>query len=489
MTLRWRGVRDAWYRKPMAKEAANVFEKVVALAKRRGFVYPGSEIYGGLAGFYDWGPLGVELKFNIKQAWWQDVVRRRDDVVGLSAAIIMNPRAWEASGHVSGFADILVECKKCNKRFRIEDYEEVKARASKIPGLSDKSYELGIEIKGDVVCKNCGAKGTLTNFRKFNTMFKTFVGSIEDASAIAYLRPETAGGIFVNFKNVLATNRLKIPFGIAQIGKAFRNEINPRDFVFRTREFEQMELEYFVKPGEDEEKFKEWVKERFVWYKSIGLKNVRLREQEKGERAHYSKATTDIEYEFPFGWQEIEGVANRGNFDLQAHTKGSGADLTYFDEEAKERYLPYVIEPSAGVERIALALLCEAYTEEPASAEASDGQEKSRVVMKFHPKIAPVKAAVFPLLANKPDLVEKARGIYEELRENPPAGGAVAWDDRGNIGKRYLSQDEIGTPYCITVDFESLEDDAVTVRDRDSMRQVRIKVKDLATYLRENLKS
>lgn len=426
------------------KKEEGTLEKVVALAKRRGFVYPGSEIYGGFAGFYDWGPLGVELKFNIKQAWWEDVVRRRDDVVGLSAAIIMNPKAWEASGHVGGFADAMVECKKCHHRFRADQVEKK--------------------------CPDCD--GALGDARQFNLMFRTNVGAAEGSESVAYLRPETAGGIFLNFKNVLTSNRVKLPFGIAQIGKAFRNEINPRDFVFRTREFEQMELEYFVKPGEDEKKFDEWVNERFAWYKSIGLKDVRKREQEKEERAHYSKATTDIEYEFPFGWQEIEGVANRGDFDLSAHAKTSKQDLTYFDEEAKERYLPFVIEPSAGVERIALAVLCEAYTE--------DGD---RVVMKFHPRVAPVKAAVFPLLANKPDLVKKARGIYEELRSKLN----VAWDDRGNIGKRYLSQDEAGTPYCITVDFDSLEDDAVTVRDRDTAKQERVKIKELSEYLEKRL--
>lgn len=428
------------------KKKADLLEKVVALAKRRGFVYPGSEIYGGLAGFYDWGHLGNELLFNVEQAWWKAMVGHHDNVVGIRAATIMNPRAWEASGHVGGFSDAMVECKKCHHRFRADQARDE--------------------------CPDCG--NDIGAARQFNLMFKTHVGAAEGSESAAYLRPETAGGIFLNFKNVVATNRLKIPFGIAQIGLAWRNEINPRDFVFRTREFKQMELEYFVKPGEDEKKFEEWVKERFVWYQSIGLKGVRKRAQEKEERAHYSKATTDIEYEFPFGWQEIEGIANRGDFDLAAHAKASKQDLTYFDEEAKERYLPYVIEPSAGVERIAMALLCEAYTE-----------EKERVVMKFHPRVAPVKAAVFPLLANKPDLVKKARGIYEELREE----WNVAWDDRGNIGKRYLSQDEIGTPWCITVDFDSLEDDAVTVRDRDTAKQERVKTKELMGRLREYLAS
>lgn len=313
-------------------------------------------------------------------------------------------------------------------------------------------------------------------------MFKTFVGAAEDAASVAYLRPETAGGIFVNFRNVLDTNRLKVPFGIAQMGKVFRNEINPRDFVFRTREFNQMELEYFVKPGEDGKYFDEWVECRFAWYESIGLKNVRKREQGKEERAHYSKATVDVEYEFPFGWQEIEGIANRGDFDLTQHAKFSGKDLTYFDETTKERYLPYVIEPSAGVERIALALLCDAYTEEQIAK--GKGQSEKRIVLKFHPKIAPVKVAVFPLLANKSDLVKLARKIYDELKREY----AVAWDDRGNIGKRYYSQDEIGTPYCITVDFESLEKNDVTVRDRDTMEQERVKIKELNEYIKKHLR-
>lgn len=423
----------------------NLLEKIVSLAKRRGFVYPGSEIYGGLAGFYDWGPLGTELTRNIKQAWWNDVVRRRDDVVGLSAAIIMNPKVWEASGHVAGFTDAMAECQRCHHRFRADQIEKV--------------------------CPDCG--GELSAMRQFNLMFETRVGANEGSESVAYLRPETAGGIFVNFKNVLASTRVKLPFGIAQIGKAFRNEINPRDFVFRTREFEQMELEYFVRPGEDELAFDRWVEERFAWYQSIGLTRVRKRAQGEKERAHYSKATTDIEYEFPFGWQEIEGIANRGDFDLAAHARASKQDLTYFDEETKEHYLPYVVEPSAGVERIAMALMCEAYAE-----------EGERVVMKFHPRIAPIKAAIFPLLANKPELVEKARDIYLSLREE----FAIAWDDRGNIGKRYYSQDEIGTPYCVTVDFESLEKNDVTVRDRDTAKQERVSIGELKGYLGEKLR-
>ena len=450
-------------------------EKIVAFAKRRGFVYPGSEIYGGIAGFYDFGHLGNELKFNIKQSWWRDVVRLRDDVVGLGSATVLNPKAWEASGHVGGFSDVLVECKKCHERYKadakydglkidIESFEENKEGGSHniVWGISGK-------------CLRCGSVATFDTFTRptrFNLMFKTFIGSAEDSASVAYLRPETAGGIFTNFKNYIDTMRLKIPFGIAQIGRAFRNEINPKDFIFRTREFEQMEVEYFVRPKDADKAFRDWVKARLNWYKNIGLKNVKPREQSPEERAHYSKATVDIEYKFPFGMQEIEGIANRGDFDLKAHEKGSGADLKYFDEEAKGRYLPYVIEPSAGVERIMLALLCEAYTE-----------EKDRVVLKLRPQLAPYKAAVFPLLANKPQLVKVARGIYEDLRKD----FVVAWDDRGNIGKRYYSQDEIGTPYCITVDFDSLDNKDVTVRDRDSMKQVRVKIKELGVYLKDKL--
>lgn len=428
------------------KDVNDIFDKIASLAKRRGFIYPGSEIYGGLAGFYDFGPLGVELKYNIKQEWWRTNVRERDDVVGLSAALIMNPRAWEASGHVSGFSDLLIECPSCHKRFKKEEIEK-------------KCPECGVDLS--VLIHEAP--------RKFNLMFKTSVGSVEDSTTVAYLRPETAGGIFVNFKNVADTTRVKIPFGIAQIGRAFRNEINPRDFIFRTREFEQMELEYFVRPKEAKKAFKEWVASRMKWYKMLGL-TVREHEQSKEERAHYSQETTDIEYEFPFGWQEIEGVANRGDFDLQAHIKASGKDLSYFDEEAKERFVPHVIEPSAGVERILLAVLCSAYKE-----------EEDRVVLKLHPRLAPYKVAVFPLLANKPELVKCAEKIYRDLKKE----WMVAWDDRGNIGKRYRAQDEAGTPYCVTVDFESLEEKGVTVRDRDSMKQERIAINDLKSYFME----
>ncbi len=431
-------------------------EKVVSLCKRRGFIFPGSEIYGGIGGFYDFGPLGAELKFNIKQAWWKDIVQMRDDVVGLNAAIIMNPKIWEASGHVTGFSDPMVECKKCHQRFR----------ADFIPAGS------GDFMNDSFFDCDKGGKHEFTEAKQFNLMFKTFVGPVEDSASVAYLRPETAGGIFVNFKNVLDTMRVKVPFGIAQIGKAFRNEVNPKDYIFRTREFEQMEMEFFVKPGEDDQWFKKWVDDRVAWYESIGLKNIRKFEQPKEELAHYSKGTTDIEYEFPFGWKEIEGIANRTDFDLKAHSNGSGQELSYTDPDSGEKFTPFVIEPSAGVDRIMLAILCDAYNE-----------EEDRVVLKLHPKLAPYKAAVFPLLKNKPELVSKAREVYSLLAKNYSLG-PIAWDDRGNIGKRYYSQDEIGTPCCITIDFQTLEDGTVTVRDRDTTKQKRVKTEELNDILK-----
>ena len=440
------------------KDENNLMEKIVSLCKRRGFIFPGSEIYGGIGGFYDFGPLGVELKFNIKEAWWQETVRKRDDVVGLSAAIIMNPKVWEASGHLSGFSDPLIECPKCHRRF--------------LAGETGNN------------CSECGADVSTLKPRQFNLMFKTFVGPVESSALVAYLRPETAGGIFVNFKNVLSTSRVKIPFGIAQIGKAFRNEVNPKDYIFRTREFEQMELEYFVKPGEDEAHFEEWVEERFKWYENLGLKNIRKREAPKEELAHYSRGTTDIEYEFPFGWKEIEGIANRGDFDLKTHSQYSGEDLSYTDVEAGEKYTPFVIEPSAGADRIALAFLCDAYTEEKDPAKSQSDSGAGRVVLKLHPKLAPYKVAVFPLLANKPELVKLAQKIYNDLR----CHYMTAWDDRGNIGKRYYAQDEIGTPYCVTIDFDSLDDKKITVRDRDTMKQERVAIGELASYLEEKMR-
>lgn len=450
----------------------NKLEKIVGLAKRRGFVFPGSEIYGGLSGFYDFGPLGTELKFNIKQAWWNDVVRMRDDVVGLNASIIMNPKVWEVSGHVGGFSDPMVECKNCHQRFKADQVLEQLGKSG-VAGLTIQQIADKFVSGSDIVCPNCNKK-SWTEVRQFNLMFKTNVGPAEDTASVSYLRPETAAGIFVNFKNVLDTMRVRVPFGIAQIGKAFRNEVNPKDYIFRTREFEQMELEFFVKPGEDDAWFQKWIDERFSWYEKIGLKNIRKFEQPKEELAHYSKGTTDIEYEFPFGWKEIEGIANRTDFDLEAHSKGSGQELIYLDPETNEKFVPYVIEPSAGVDRIALAILCDAYTE-----------EDERVVLKLNPKIAPYKVAVFPLLKNKPELVEKARSVYNELKKH----FNVVWDDRGNIGKRYYSQDEIGTPFCVTVDFDTLEKegDTVTIRERDSMKQERIAISELRAYIQKSL--
>lgn len=427
-------------------------DPLVALAKRRGFVYPGSEIYGGLGGFWDFGPLGVELKNNIKKIWWQDVVEKNDNIFGIDSTIIHNPKVWQASGHTLSFTDPLVECKSCHRRFRAD------------------------QVKGKS-CPECG--GELTEVKQFNLMFETFVGPAKETANQAYLRPETAQGIFINFANVVDSVQPKIPFGIAQIGKGFRNEITLGNFFFRDREFEMMELEFFVKPGTDEEWFEKWLKMRLDWHKSLGLskKNLRYFEHPKTTLAHYSKRTVDIEYKFPFGWSELEGIANRTDFDLKNHSRYSGQDLGYQDPDAGEKYYPFVVEPSLGVERMALALLVEAYHQEKVKGE-------TRVVIKLNPLLAPYKVAVFPLLANKKDLVEKAREVYKMLANRLP----TAWDDRGNIGKRYFSQDEIGTPWCVTVDYQTLEDDTVTIRDRDSTKQVREKIDKLADYFEVRLK-
>ena len=418
---------------------SDLFEKIVSLCKRRGFVYPSSELYGGLSGFWDFGPLGVELKNNLKAAWWGRVVHGREDVVGLDSAIIYNPKVWEASGHTKNFSDPLIECRKCHQRFR-ED------------ALNER------------VCPNCGGK-EFTEPKMFNLMFKTYVGPVESEEGIAYLRPETAQGIFINFENIVKTNRLKLPFGIAQIGKAFRNEITTGNFIFRSREFEQAELEWFCLDKEADKWFKYWQKERVSWYGELGMKkeNLRFREHEDKERAHYAVTAFDIEYQFPWGWGELEGIANRSDYDLKAHK------LSYTDEETGERSVPYVVEPSVGIERSAFAFLLDAYHEE------GEG-DKKRIVLKISPKLAPYKVAVFPLVANKPELVKKAREIHDSLKGLFP----TAWDARGNIGKRYYSQDEIGTPWCVTVDYQTLEDDSVTVRDRDTTKQERIKVTELA---------
>ena len=425
-------------------------DKMLSLSKRRGFMFQSSEIYGGLGSTYDYGPLGVELKRNVKEAWWTSVVTERDDVVGLDSAILMHPKIWEASGHVENFSDPLVECKSCNRRYREDQLESIK-------------------------CPECN--GEFGDPRRFNLMFRTFMGPVEDTSHELFLRPETAQGIFVNFSNVLNASRKKLPFGIAQIGKAFRNEITPGNFTFRTREFEQMEVEFFVKPGDDEEWLNDWVTTRFQWYVKYGIReeNLRLRLHDGDELAHYAKDTYDIEYRFPWGWGELEGIADRTDFDLGRHSSASGTDLTYFDEESKERYIPYVIEPSGGVDRATLAFWLDAYDEEP------DG-DGSRTVLHFHRHLAPISIAVLPLSRNE-RLTPTARHVYDTIRRT----FSTQYDDAQSIGRRYRRQDEIGTPYCITVDFDSLDDHSVTIRERDSMHQDRVEIASLVNIMRDRL--
>ena len=421
-------------------------EKIVSLAKRRGFIYPGSDVYGGLAGTWDYGPLGIEMKNNIKNLWWKKFVLNKDDMYGIDAAIIMNSKVWEASGHVSGFSDPLVECKKCHKRFRADHLKDDK-------------------------CPECD--GELTDEKQFNMMFKTSIGPVEETSAQVYLRPETAQGMFVNFGNIVDSFHPKIPFGIGQIGKAFRNEITPKDFIFRTREFEQMEIEYFIREKDWEKYFEYWRQEMLSWIDGIGLSpgNVSELEVSKDDLAHYSKRTIDFEYKFPFGVNELYGLAYRTDFDLKNHK------LDYYDEEAKETFIPHVIEPTFGVDRTVLALLSDSYTEDSLGGEP-------RVFLKFKPPVAPVKAAIFPLLKNKPELVGKAREVYDMIKKEVPQ---IMFDTNGNIGKRYRRQDEIGTPYCITVDFDTLEDDTMTVRDRDTGEQERIKSSELLDFLKTKI--
>jgi glycyl-tRNA synthetase len=428
-------------------------EKIISLAKRRGFIYPGSEIYGGLSGTWDYGPLGVELKNNIKQLWWRMFVQDRDDMCGLDAAILMNPKVWEASGHVGGFSDPLVECKKCKRRFRADQ-------------VGDPSTGLGAGK-----CPECG--GLFGEVRQFNMMFKTHVGAAEDESSVSYLRPETAGGIFVNFKNVVDSFHPKLPFGIAQIGKAFRNEIAPRDFIFRVREMEQMEIEYFVRPADWEKSFEEWRQQVKSYFQIVGIAPDTIHEFEvpAEELAHYSKRTIDFEFDFPFGRKELSGLAYRTDFDLTAHSKASGVDLKIADKEGEAPITPHVIEPSFGVDRTILAILTSAYTEDELGGEA-------RTYLKFNSAVAPIKAAVFPLLKNKPELAAKARGVYSMLKKSVPQ---IMWDDNGNIGKRYRRQDEIGTPVCITIDFQTLEDDTVTIRSRDTGEQERVLIDNIAS--------
>lgn len=425
-------------------------DKIVSLCKRRGFIFQSSEIYGGLGSCWDYGPVGVELKRNVKNAWWRSMVETRGDSVGLDCSIMMHPTVWRASGHVEGFSDPLVECKVCHTRWRADQLEK--------PG-----------------CPACG--GELTEPRNFNLMFKTFMGPVEDDAAVVFLRPETAQGIFVNFENVVTTTRKRLPLGIAQIGKSFRNEITPGNFTFRTREFEQMEMEFFVKPGTDEEWYKYWANERYNWYLGLGIRkeNLRMREHEKTELAHYAKACVDVEYLFPIGWSELEGIANRTDFDLTQHSKWSGKDLSYFDSQTNERFIPYVIEPSAGADRSVLAFLADAYREE-------ELEGATRVVLKLHPSLAPVKVAVLPLSRN-----EKLTPLAREIHERLSKGFVTEYDDTQSIGRRYRRQDEIGTPLCVTVDFESLEDNQVTIRDRDSLAQIRLPVDRVEEALKAKL--
>ena len=459
-------------------------EKIVALAKNRGYVYPGSEIYGGLANTWDYGPLGVEFKNNVKKAWWKKFVQESKYNVGLDAAILMNPRTWEASGHIGGFADPLIDCKECRSRFRadklIEDYRSEKGLPEEaIDGWSNEKLEEYIRDE-QIACPECG-KSNYTNIRQFNLMFKTFQGVTEDSQSQIYLRPETAQGIFVNFKNVQRTSRKKIPFGIAQIGKSFRNEITPGNFTFRTREFEQMELEFFCKPGEDLEWFNYWRTYCIDFLKSLGMtmENIRTRDHEKEELSHYSNATTDIEFLFPFGWGELWGIADRTDFDLSKHAEFSGQDMTYLDLDTNERYVPYCIEPSLGADRVALAFLVDAYDEEVLSTD-DNGKEDTRIVLRLHPALAPFKAAVLPL-SKKLSVV--AEPIFEELSKY----FNVDYDASGSIGKRYRREDEIGTPFCICVDFDTETDGCVTIRDRDTMEQIRIPVSEVRSYIEEKL--
>ncbi|MFW6107121.1 MAG: glycine--tRNA ligase [bacterium] len=438
----------------MAKEKkqADVMEKIVSLCKRRGFIFQSSEIYGGLNSCWDYGPLGAELKRNVKEAWWNAVVRRREDVVGLDSSILMHPRVWEASGHVEGFTDPLVDCKECKRRFRGDDLEDPRH------------------------CPECG--GELTQPRQFNLMFKTFMGPVETDAAACYLRPETAQGIFANFENVVNTSRMKVPFGIAQIGKSFRNEITPGNFIFRTREFEQMEIEYFVRPGTDEEWYEHWKAQRWQWYLDLGIDpdNLRMRDHAPDELAHYAKACVDIEYRFPFGWSELEGVANRTDYDLRRHQEYSGRTLEYFDDQARERYIPYVIEPSAGVDRSLLTFLVDAFEE------VSTESGKTERFLRLHPRLAPVKVGIFPLV-RKDGMPEVARGILRDLQPH----FTCFYDERGAVGRRYRRQDEAGTPFCVTVDGQTLDDHTVTVRYRDSREQPRVAIPELADFVAEQL--
>jgi len=490
--------------KNSANDQSKLMDKIVSLAKRRGFVYQSSEIYGGLNGCWDYGPLGVEMLNNLKQQWWKSMTYR-ENIEGIDASILMHPRVWEASGHVENFTDPMVDCKSCKSRYRVDFLFEdlsIKRKKETLRELEPGKFEG--QVKDDVVveefakrvatdadaakvvtllpCPNCGNKGTFTDARKFNLMFKTFVGPVEDSSAVVFLRPETAQGIFVNFLNVQSAGRLKIPFGIAQIGKAFRNEINTKNFLFRTREFEQMEMQFFVKPGTDDEHFEYWRSERMKWYGELGMTREKLQwhQHPKDKLAHYAKDAYDIEYEFPFGWGEIEGIHNRTNYDLSRHEQYSGKTLKYFDETTKEKYTPYVIETSAGASRSFMAFLVDAYREE--EAPTAERTMETRVVLKLHPKLAPTKVAIFPLV-NRDGMPEMAKNIEADLRPY----FRVFYDDSGAVGRRYRRQDEAGTPFCVTVDSQSLQDQTVTIRERDSMKQDRIAISNIRTYIAERL--
>jgi len=432
-------------------------EKIVSLCKRRGFIFQSSEIYGGFSSSYDFGPLGIEMKNNIKKAWWNEMTKNHENIVGLDAAILMSPKVWQASGHLTaGFADELVECKSCHKRFRADEIQHV--------------------------CPECG--GELTKPRKFNLMMKTFVGPIENEASLTYLRAETCQGIYMNFENVLNSMRMKIPFGICQIGKAFRNEINPKDFIYRIREFEQMEMQWFCHPKDAEKYYGYWLNERINWYLKLGIKkeNLRIVEIPEKERAHYAKRQIDIEYKFPFGWHEIEGIHNRGDWDLSNHSKYSGKDLRYFDEETKERYFPHIIETSVGVERSLFAFLGDAYKEiSGGRTKTTKSTKEVEVLLKLDKKIAPIKIAVLPLVRNKPELVKKAKEVYQILKPH----FTCQYDELGSIGRRYRRVDEIGCPWAITIDFDTLKDDTVTLRDRDTMIQERVKISDLPMHIKK----
>jgi len=451
-----------------SREIPDANEKLISLAKRRGFVFPSSEIYGGAGATWDFGPLGVELKNNVKDAWWRTMVQVREDIVGLDAAILMHPRVWEASGHVEHFIDPLVECRSCRRRFRVDDLPDGEALAT--------AWRAGkVDLRG-VACPACGER-TLADPRRFNLMFKTVVGPVEESASIAYFRPETAQGIYVDFEQVQQTTRRRLPFGIAQIGKAFRNEITPRNFLFRSLEFEQMEMQYFCAPEDSSRLFEEWKERRRTWYAQLGVAEaqLRFRDHAADERAHYASAATDIEFRFPFGWKELEGIHDRGDYDLRRHSEFAGRDLSYFDDLTGRRFIPHVVETSAGADRATYAFLCAAYDEEP-------DREGLRTVLRFHPSLAPYKVAVLPL-SKRPELSGLARRVWSELRPH----FMTTFDETQAIGRRYRRQDEIGTPLCVTIDFASLEDGQATIRDRDDMSQVRVAIAELVPLLRERL--